>query len=372
MSDSKGERRVNESPRTPGFAAKSRAPGWIGPCSRIARKMNLRSGVAAALVSLAWTTLGSNALAQDTDDEDAAAESAPTAAPPSTVQVVPVPTYTGTAGAEDVVVLKDGGAIRGLLMEVLPNNRVSVKLADGRTAIIPWVLVHHIEQGSHPATTQPQTSTTPKPDTSSAPLAPITGSAFVHLAGDEATLQMEQGGTWVNVCASPCDRELPLEPGYRIDGSNVRTSNVFHLLAKPGERVTLHVDTASSAGFSGGVTMAVLGGLTATVGFWGWYITILNNATETYDYSTDSYVSHKHISPVPWAITTGIGAAVGTVGLVMAIANEKTKVNEQSGIPSAKDASRTPLPERAPTWANPKLAGFPSAPQTTPILSLRF
>ncbi|MGH7282903.1 MAG: hypothetical protein ACRELY_15370, partial [Polyangiaceae bacterium] len=201
----------------------------------------------------------------------------------------------------------------------------------------------------------------------------ITGSAFVHVVGDEVVLQMQQGGAWETACNSPCDRELPLDSNYRVTGSNVRTSGAFRLLAKPGDHVTLDVNAGSSAGFSGGVAMALLGGLTATVGFWGWYVTLLSNVSYDDCYDGEYCSSSHHTSPVPWAITMGVGAAVGTVGLILAIANEKTKVAQQTGAPDPKkEALLAPLPDRSPTWLNLKPSGFPAAPEPTPIFSVKF
>ena len=315
----------------------------------------------AAVASLALLTVSTRSFAQE--------------APASATAQPPVPAWTGTAGAEDVVVLKDGGAIRGLVMEVLPNDHVSVRLADGRTAIVPWVLIHHIEQASHPAEA-PAPSVTPheaQVQAASQPPPAITGSATVHIVGDEVVLQMQRGGGWETACSSPCDRALPLDMSYRVTGSSVRTSGAFRLLAKPGEHVTLDVNTGSSTAFDGGVAMALLGGLTATIGFWGWYVVLINNSTYDYNYDSGYYSQSNHISPVPWAVTMGIGAAVGTVGLVLAVANEKTKVQQQAGAPDPKkEASLRPLPDRSPTWLNLKPAGFPVAPQTTPIFSLKF
>src|SRR5579859_4438071 len=63
---------------------------------------------------------------------------------------------------------------------------------------------------------------------------------FVHLDGARgAELQHEQtDGSWVTVCADACDRAVPLEGRYRIDGDNVRTSDPFVLEGgAPGDRL---------------------------------------------------------------------------------------------------------------------------------------
>jgi hypothetical protein len=289
-------------------------------------------------------------------------------------QEIPVPAWSATAGAEDVVVLKDGGAVRGTVMEVLPNDHVSVKLADGRTAIIAWSVVHHIEQAAKPAASTPTPAPTPQVTPQAPAPAPVTGMVHVKMDGDDsAVLEQDHGGVWSPVCNGECDRDLPLEPMYRINGSNVRTSGSFHILGKPGDHVSLHVNTGSSSGFSLGVTMAVLGGLTGTIGIWGAYVVALSNADQ-YDYD---YNGNQHQNSVaPWLITTAIGAAVGTVGLVMAVSNEKTKVSQASS-PSEKNASLVEtktaanIPDRTPTWMNLRPAGV-AAPQTATIFSVNF
>ncbi|MEO8877585.1 MAG: hypothetical protein ABI461_18470 [Polyangiaceae bacterium] len=295
-------------------------------------------------------------------------------------QEIPVPAWSAAPGAEDVVVLKDGGAVRGLVMEVLPNDHVSVKMSDGRTAIIAWSVVHHIEQGARPQAPTPAPVTpapTPSsaPNTSSAPTPVTHGLARVHMESSnaDAVLEQEHGGAWAVACAGSCDRDLPIDAAYRVNGPGVRTGGSFRLLAKPGDHVTLHVNTSSSAAFTGGVTMALLGGLAGTVGFWGWYVTLINNAENSYSYDyygNGNYNSHQQHSVAPWAITTGIGAAVGTIGLIMAVSNEKTKVN-QTAATSEKSASLKPLSDREPTWLNLKPAGMPNA-QSSPIFSLKF
>lgn len=285
-------------------------------------------------------------------------------------QEIPVPAWAPAAGAEDVVVLKDGGAVRGTVMEVLPNDHVSVKLADGRTAIIAWSVVHHIEQAAKPAApaTKPAPQAVPQP---AAPVESETGTVHVKMEGDsDAVLEQDHGGTWAAVCSGACDRDLPLGVSYRITASGAKTSGAFRLLGTPGDHIVLHLNTASSAAFGGGVTMALVGGLAATIGFWG---TLFANSNDQYDYS---YQDEHQNSVVPWVVTTLLGAAVGTIGLVMAVSNEKTKVT-QSASTSEKAAlfvgtkTATNAPDRTPTWMNLRPAGIPAA-DTGTIFSFKF
>lgn len=68
-----------------------------------------------------------------------------------------------------------------------------------------------------------------------------------HVVGDsDLELQMfdREADAWRTVCRAPCDRQLPAEETYRIDGPGVRMSSAFRLDEVPGERVVLQVDTA--------------------------------------------------------------------------------------------------------------------------------
>jgi hypothetical protein len=295
-------------------------------------------------------------------------------------QEIPVPAWAPASGAEDVVVLKDGGAVRGTVMEVLPNDHVSVKLADGRTATIAWSVVHHIEQAAKPAAPATTPAITPPAAAQTpAPAAAVTGSVHVTMDGDnDAVLEQDHGGAWSVVCTGACNASLPLEPMYRISGSGVRTSGSFHLLGKPGDRIALHLNTASSAAFGGGVTMALLGGLAATIGFWGSLIASSND--DQYNYEYDEYQQPQHHnSVVPWIVTGLVGAAVGTVGLVMAVSNEKTKVNQSTSTEKTAKAAASLFttktasnaPDRVPTWSNLRPAGIPAA-DTGTIFSFKF
>ncbi|MEO7109304.1 MAG: hypothetical protein ABI183_02605, partial [Polyangiaceae bacterium] len=117
-------------------------------------------------------------------------------------QEIPVPAWAPVAGAEDVVVLKDGGAVRGTVMEVLPNDHVSVKLADGRTATIAWSVVHHIEQAAKPAAPATTPATPQAAPQTPAPTQVVTGSVHVTMDGDnDAVLEQDRGGAWSVVCS---------------------------------------------------------------------------------------------------------------------------------------------------------------------------
>lgn len=84
----------------------------------------------------------------------------------------------------------------------------------------------------------------------------------VHIVGDEdLELQVfdREADEWRTVCRTPCDRELPTGETYRIDAPGVRISSAFQLDDVQGDRVVLHVDTASSAAHGIGVAAIVVG-----------------------------------------------------------------------------------------------------------------
>lgn len=262
---------------------------------------------------------------------------APPVAPPPVAPVAP-----GVQGG-DVVALKDGGMIRGTLIELIPSDHATVQLATGQTAIIPWERIEHIERAGAPA------------NAGAAPKAPRADAvtAWVHVESDRPVrIEREpadgHGREWDAICTSPCDAEVPLGLQVRIAGDGIRNSKPFMLNARAGERVELVVNTGTRGGFVGGIVLTSVGPVVSLIG-----AVVLVAASQV-----DQLNAETSIGTVQQQSNTGGAKAVGVVlviggiamtigGILMLTGNAHTHVQEEpmSGAPRPQDAWL-----RAPTW----------------------
>jgi hypothetical protein len=193
------------------------------------------------------------------------------------------------AHADDVVYLKDGGRIRGTVMEEQPDRGVTIRLADGSVRSVPTDEVKIVDYGealTHPQEATPVPPTTPMPPPEE-PRAPLT-SAPVKLESNNPTITLDEvlsesaysgghdtgygyvsvamyGSTWRTRCTVPCGERLALNATYRIGGSGVHTSSSFVLPRGEGP-MTLHVRAGSDAGNRWGKTLTIVGLLSAIPG----------------------------------------------------------------------------------------------------------
>jgi hypothetical protein len=204
----------------------------------------------------------------------------PSPQPPATAPASPLSGYSivgtfanpgpTTAVPADAVFLKDGGMVRGTLIEMLPNDHVTVQLPPGQSSVIEWGRIDHIERATlQVAPTGPAPSVPgprgPRHRVAAGP------TAFVHLDADQAIVLeslSDQGGWphWSAVCTAPCDAELPLRHEYRLAGGDMRPTRPFGLAANPGQHVVLHVSPASKGAFTAGVVLTSVGGAAIAVG----------------------------------------------------------------------------------------------------------
>ncbi len=299
------------------------------------------------------------------------------ALPPATAATIPVPAWPSAPHEDDVVVMNDGGMARGAVIEMLPKDHVSVRLSDGRTMIIPWDRVHHVEQGA--PLVQPVALTPAPAPRVSAPAAPAsspepTGTAYVHLEGAGAVLERERAGQWVPVCGVPCDRPLELDAFYRVGGHGVRNSKPFRLLAKDGDRIDITANVSTTTAFGIGITLATLGAVVGTISYCG---------LAASSAMSNNYKHGGHEAAATFGIAMLASAGVGTAGLVMTIANEKTGVKQSVGArrnggssSDQKVTARVSEPDRLPAWTSmgstvPEHRGAPIA-MSIPLLGGRF
>jgi hypothetical protein len=85
------------------------------------------------------------------------------------------PAAPSEAAVSDAVELKNGGYLRGLIVEVVPGSHVSLRLPDGQVRRIPLVEIASAERSGKPLELEPSTGTVPAPAatgaTAAAPLA---------------------------------------------------------------------------------------------------------------------------------------------------------------------------------------------------------
>ncbi len=188
---------------------------------------------------------------------------APPSAPPS-AQPPPVP-------GNDVLHLRNGGLMRGTIVELLPNDHATLLLPTGQSAIVQWSAIERVERNA-PATAAP--TPTPSPAASSLPPAPSPrhppDTILVHIQSTRTvTLERRSADGVTSACTTPCDQWLPVSDTYRVTGRAITSSGWFGLDGQPGDRVVLSVSTGTKVGFyaggvvaTGGVVLDVLGLMT--------------------------------------------------------------------------------------------------------------
>lgn len=210
-------------------------------------------------------------------------------------------TASAQPAPEQTVWLKNGGFVRGALIELVPGDHVTVQLATGEIRRIPAAEIDRMSTSTAPpassgataappagsgATTPPAgsgTTTTP----AGSGVAPTTSAAVPSASGVPAPFASAvmlrvvaptgveiQGrprldpGPWGLVCRAPCDLSIPVvDREFRAGGSNVQPSHTFVL--EPGERpVRVEVKPGradlhrwGTRGYLVGLPLALLGGI---------------------------------------------------------------------------------------------------------------
>ncbi|HEY6460132.1 MAG TPA: hypothetical protein VIY73_08270 [Polyangiaceae bacterium] len=260
----------------------------------------------------------------------------------------PVPTASGPARAAgdvgaDVVFLKNGGVLRGTVIDAIPDSQVRVQLATGEIATIPWAAIARLEYGK-PGGARPAPPAPPAP-----PAGPA-GTVLVHVEGaDDAEVEMrpQDGGSWTTVCSGRCDRALPVGPTYRIAGGGMRPSRAFHLDPTAG-RVNVTVNPSSTGWFVAGIVLVPLGGATMLI---GGLIGLLGDATGDQSASSSGGV----------AFLVGLAGLVG--GIVLIVSNARSGVGLEVGAPQAAALLKGDAWKRVPVWrdASPESRAMPRA-----------
>ena len=193
---------------------------------------------------------------------------------------------------------------------------------------------------------------------------------LVHVESTEPALLVKLGDRYdaVDACAVPCDRELPLDGLYRIDGATMRSSSAFHLEGKRGGRIVVRVSPHTRAAHA----------TANTVSYWGAGITL---GSVLYDVivgllgPAPPNDGGPASSPPSFVAAEAAGLVVGAVGLSLWICGLAASIgNFNSGTSQSSDPRpakpEVPAPDRTVT-----LGGFQSAlprPAEFPVLQIHF
>jgi len=242
---------------------------------------------------------------------------------------------SAVARAGDIVVLKDGTVLEGNVGEMIPNQSITITV-EGQPRKIDWKDVDRVNIDRQKA----------------APPAPPTERAmtFVHVDGppDAIVQALDPRGTmaWTEVCKGACDRELPADGLYRIDAPGIRTSRAFKI---EGPRSDLGVKTASSAGFVGGLTLLIVGGVALVngIGF------LLISQEPTWSTQTMNDFIEAGL------VLGGVGLASMIAGGILLGTNLRTNVSGETTlrVPAWRDTPRLLPSSRFPALSFPAISG---------------
>ena len=291
-------------------------------------------------------------------------------APPVRAKAPAVPAPAWPACGDDLVVLHDGGMVRGQIVELRPREYISLHLSTGKVVVVPWTDVHHVEQGGPKAETCTSAGL-PEP-------APVdeSGTVFFELDGKGMRLEVNVSDEWRTLCVSPCRVEAHRDSSYRVTGPSIRTSPPFRAHGQPGETVKIKVDGASVAGFGIGIVSVCTGGALflfayeealASVGLSG-------SGYPNYGSGYGSSASNRHSTMAASAFFFGLATSIA--GSVLIHSNIKTVVSQVAG--GLGDAKKAPPPEprRVAPFKEARIVPAspldPRPPPALPILQGRF
>jgi hypothetical protein len=274
----------------------------------------------------------------------------------------------------DTVVLKDGGMLKGTLIEILPGDHATMTLANGQSAKIRWDVIDHIIRNGMPL----NTSQTPTAQTTQVaqPAPTEKGNVTVHIDGGDVDLEMDTrdgtpagkkvSGVWATMCSAPCDQEMPLGNAYRLAGSGVRASKSFTLVGRPGDHITITADPSSKGAFAGGIVLISVGVPVFVIGCFVELVVAIVNAGSKIDGEYDDTSGAQIVG----LSMMGLGAAGVVTGIVL-IANNGSSHLDQS-VDARKAANLgTDFFKRSPIYKDQEGPKLPPT-QTIPLFSGTF
>jgi hypothetical protein len=224
----------------------------------------------------------------------------------------------------DAIYLKNGGIVRGAILEYGLGTQARIQLADGQIRTIQAEDIARVVAGVPGAV--PASPAAPPPAAPPPAAAPPT--ALLHVEGPAYTViqgRPRDSNIWAFVCQGRCDQPVRLDWEYRIAGSGVRASDVFALSSASGQPIDLRADPASSAGFGLGIAGVIVGVVATYVGGFVYLIGSIGTTTLT----TDSYGNTQTVHTADQSAQTA-GLAIGIGGLGLAVVGLVSMLNNRA------------------------------------------
>jgi hypothetical protein len=226
---------------------------------------------------------------------------------------------TAAADNQERITLTDGSVYVGEIVEKVPNDHVTLKLATGEIKRFEWAMI--VPQAAAPPPAAPPPTQPPPP---AGPRNAVHVVMDSTRPGDTELLKVEGTGEiavatsrgmaygmfeqYSTVCAAPCDVEVDGNGTYKIGGRVTPTGNFS--FAGLGNPVNLHVNAGSRGVRTGGLFLTIGGASLLPVGI---VLFALGFALQTEE--RDSNFNVVSTGPNSFLLTSG--AIFGGLGIVM-------------------------------------------------------
>lgn len=239
------------------------------------------------------------------------------------------------------ITLKNGSRVRGELVEEVPGDHTTIKLATGEVRVIK---ADEIAPAPLPTPSEPTGSQTSDDVTAhrrAEPAEPPRSSSYeergtrVHITGGNYVLQrLDVEGAvsvgarsmpvelWRTVCRAPCDTEVSSMGEYRLSGDGHRASGKFSLA---GDSTTIDASLGSSGAYVGGIVALGIGGGLALSGLMFVLVSSASQSSLSGDPSVDSQFqsTNSDFRSAGYVMLVG-GIVVGVIGIAVLASNTNT------------------------------------------------
>ena len=223
------------------------------------------------------------------------------------------------ADGGDVIYLKNGGMVRGTLIDATPERPARIQLVTGEVSTIAWSDVDHV-------VTAAAAAAPPAPPAAAGPTVRLHVESPREL---EIVGRANDGADWAPMCGGACDKAVPAGWEYQARGDGVKPSAPFVLKAGASGAASVHVDPASKGAFILGMIGVVGGGSVGLLGLMLTAIGASGHVTQTVNGVTTTQPVDPGVLPAGIVIMV-VGVAALVTGGVVALNNWSTGVTQGS------------------------------------------